>query len=311
MIPIPSSSGKRRLLIALVVARTLFLHQLQLVGGQSQDGQAAPQRQHILDPSQTYYLKQGDQFFIASQSALNLHTALPVGTYTVGWSEALGQYYLKEILPFDLKDKVKLYGDTVQQARRILHTFQARAGQSTGVLLAGQKGSGKTLLAKYISVRAAAELGVSTIVINEPWSGERFNAFIQTIRQPAIVLFDEFEKVYRKTAEVEAAEFSKQQAEQERLMRHGVAYSSTNAESSLISNPSQDAILTLLDGVYPSTMLFLFTVNDKTKISQNMMNRPGRIYYVLDFSGLDSNFISDCKYHLYCTVFGLVSYGAE
>ena len=243
-----------------------------------------------LDPSKTCYLKRADQFYVAAQSALNLHNKLPLGWYTVGWNQMMSEYYLKQIFPFDLRGK-KLYGDTTMQAERILKTFQARAGKTTGVLLAGQKGSGKTLLAKHISVRAAEELGVSTIVINEPWSGERFNAFIQSIQQPTIVLFDEFEKVYRQSAASEATEHDKRL---ERRMRYGDHEEFMPGEDR-ISNPSQDAILTLLDGVYPSNMLFLFTVNDKSKISENMMNRPGRIYYVLDFSGLESNFIHDCK----------------
>jgi hypothetical protein len=275
-----------------------------------------PPAAHLLlvDPSQTYYLKRGDMFFVASQSALNLHTSLPVGSYTVG--RHVGEYYLQEILPFDLTGQ-KLYGDTQRQAERILHTFRARGGDggignngpptsssSTGVLLAGQKGSGKTLLAKYISVRAAQEMGVSTIVINEPWSGERFNAFIQSIRQPCIVLFDEFEKVYRQSTAAEVAEVERiaRYNDGHHNLHHFVDYnnngelSSSSSAANTISNPSQDAILTLLDGVYPSTMLFLFTVNDKTKLSRNMMNRPGRIYYVLDFAGLEANFIRECTF---------------
>jgi energy-coupling factor transporter ATP-binding protein EcfA2 len=291
-----------RLIVVLALVMIQFGHHPVLAGRQSQDD--PPLMAHtLLNPSQTYYLKRGDQFYIASQSALNLHVAIPVGTYAVGWNEPLGEFYLKEILPFNLNDKTKkLYGETKAQAERILHTFQARAGQSTGVLLAGQKGSGKTLLAKHISVRAAAELGVSTIVINEPWSGERFNAFIQAIHQPAIVLFDEFEKVYRQATEVEIAEARALNGKRG-FGGYGGAYGEVygmSSDASSISNPSQDAILTLLDGVYPSTMLFLFTVNDKTKISPNMMNRPGRIYYVLNFSGLDSSFIKDCKHRNTC-----------
>jgi len=238
----------------------------------------------VLDHSKTYFLKEEDRFNVATQSALNLHDALPVGSYTVGLYPT-GQYYLKEIQPFDLSGK-KLYGDTERHGRRILDTFKTREG-STGVLLAGEKGSGKTLLAKYISVQAAKE-GISTIVINEAWSGERFNAFIQSIRQPAIVLFDEFEKVYRQSAEVEMSDSSRRRYLYDDYMGQGVDYAEQGP------NPSQDAILTLLDGVYPSSMLFLLTVNDKTKITKNMMNRPGRIFYVLDFAGLELDFVRDC-----------------
>ena len=43
----------------------------------------------------------------------------------------------------------------------------------------------------------AAEHGISTIVINEALSDDSFSSFIQSTQQPAIVLFDEFEKIYR------------------------------------------------------------------------------------------------------------------
>jgi hypothetical protein len=119
-------------------------------------------------------------------------------------------------------------------------------------MLTGEKGSGKTLLAKLLAV-TAAETGVPTIVINEPWCGEGFNAFMQMIEQPTVILFDEFEKVYDKE--------------------------------------DQEKMLTLLDGVYPSKKLFILTCNDKWRIDNHMRNRPGRIFYSLDFKGLEQDFI--------------------
>jgi hypothetical protein len=119
-------------------------------------------------------------------------------------------------------------------------------------MLTGEKGSGKTLLAKMLAV-TAAEAGVPTIVINEPWCGEGFNSFMQMIEQPTVILFDEFEKVYDKE--------------------------------------DQERMLTLLDGVYPSKKLFVLTCNDKWRVDAHMRNRPGRIFYSLDFKGLEQDFI--------------------
>lgn len=100
-----------------------------------------------------------------------------------------------------------------------------------------------------------AEQGVPTIVINAPWCGDEFNAFMQMIEQPAIILFDEFEKIY--------------------------------------DRDDQEKMLTLLDGVYPSKKLFILTCNDKWRVNEHMRNRPGRIYYMLDYKGLEHNFIEE------------------
>jgi hypothetical protein len=121
-------------------------------------------------------------------------------------------------------------------------------------MLTGEKGSGKTLLAKMLSVKGYDQ-GIPTIVINQPWCGESFNAFIQSIEQPVIVVFDEFEKVYD---------------EQE-----------------------QEMMLTLLDGVYPTKKLFVLTCNDKWRVNQHMRNRPGRIFYSLEYKGLEAEFIRE------------------
>jgi len=203
--------------------------------------------------SASLYLKKGKVFKVTSKEELDIHERLPTATYTVGFTSCSGEFYLEKIDPFSVPDK--LYGNPDRLANRILRTFHNRKG-STGVVLAGEKGSGKTLLAKYISKLGAERDGIVTLVINEAWCGEAFNQFLQMIQQPAIVIFDEFEKVYHET-----------------------------------TNRTQ--LLTLLDGVYPSQKLFLLTCNDKWNLDVHMTNRPGRIFYMIDYTGLDDAFIRD------------------
>ena len=82
------------------------------------------------------------------------------------------------------------------------------------------------------------------------------------IQQPTIVVFDEFEKVYN---------------EQDQKTK----------------------MLTLLDGVYPSKKLFVMTCNDKWMLDEHLQNRPGRVYYMIDYTGLDGDFITEyCKDNL-------------
>ena len=197
----------------------------------------------------TYFLKSGTRFNVSTKESMDLHEQLPSGNYTVKFDKMAGCFYLEQIDSFEIKGKV--YGDTRKRAQRILNTFDDRTA-STGVLLTGEKGSGKTLLAKMLSIEGA-KLGVPTIVINAPWCGEDFNGFMQMIDQPMIILFDEFEKVYERE--------------------------------------DQEKMLTLLDGVYPSKKLFVLTCNDKWRVNEHMRNRPGRIFYMMDYKGLENDFI--------------------
>lgn len=198
----------------------------------------------------TYYIRNGNTFRLADEKNLDIQNELPVGNYTIK-QDMHGALFLESIDSFEMP--AKIYGDALKNADRIMQTFQSRTA-STGVMLTGEKGSGKTLLAKMLSI-TGAEVGVPTIVINAPWRGEQFNTFIQSIEQECIILFDEFEKVYDRDEQTE--------------------------------------ILTLLDGVYPSKKLFILTCNDKYRVDGYMRNRPGRIYYMIDFAGLDANFIRE------------------
>lgn len=200
----------------------------------------------------TYFLLQGDTYQVAPDAAVNLTNMLPGGTYTVTYDELHDVYALKVIDSFEIPSKI--YGDTMQTAKRILNTFYSR-DSSTGVLLAGEQGSGKTLLAKILSFEGI-ERGVPTILVDRPYCGTTFNTFLQSIDQPTIVLFDEFEKVYHETED-------------------------------------QEAILTVLDGVYSSKKLFIITCNDTWRINEHMKNRPGRLFYRLDYTGLDQDFIRE------------------
>lgn len=197
------------------------------------------------------FLVSGNTVHIRDKNTVHAHDDLPVGTYTVKFSEQQGEFFLEMIENFTLPDKI--YGASTDNAARILNTFHSRPG-STGVLLSGIKGAGKTLLAKQTSIEGLA-IGIPTIVINKDWRGDVFNAFIQSISTPSIVLFDEFEKIYGWS--------------------------------------EQRQILTLFDGVFNSRKLFLITTNEDRDVSEYLQNRPGRMYYNFKFDTLDQVFIKE------------------
>lgn len=148
------------------------------------------------EPCHRVYFQSGRRFTPADPAALNLKDALPPGTYTIGRTET--GFFLEQLDNFSLP--TRLYGDVDANARRILNTFLGRPS-GTGVLLSGNKGSGKTMLAKRIAQLARSELGLIAILISRPLCGEEFNLFLQGIQQPAVVIFDEFEKVYDREAQ--------------------------------------------------------------------------------------------------------------
>lgn len=201
----------------------------------------------------SYYMKSGNTFRIATKESMDLHDQLPAGNYVVK-QDPFENFYIEQIENFDVP--TKLYGDTTKNTDRIINSFWDRE-KSTGVMLVGEKGSGKTLLSKNICVKLAKQK-VPTIVINHPWHGDKFNTLIQSIQQPCIVMFDEFEKVY--------------------------------------NNEEQEQLLTLLDGIYSTKKLFMLTSNDKWRVDSHMRNRPGRIFYMVDFKGLDETFIREYCY---------------
>ena len=206
-----------------------------------------------LENAMAHFLKSGNTYKVASEEAMDIHSELPAGNYVIKL-DMFENMYLEHIDSFEVSGKI--YGDTLKNIDRIINTFWQRS-HSTGVMLTGEKGSGKTLLSKKISIELAKQ-GVPTIVINDAFTGEKFNTLLQTISQPCVILFDEFEKVYDKD--------------------------------------EQEAILTLLDGVYSGKKLFILTCNDKWRVDQHMRNRPGRIFYMIDFTGLSTEFIVE-----YCT----------
>ncbi len=199
-----------------------------------------------------YFLRSGTAFTPADESALNLHEKLPPGNYVIRQWPQNGPLYFDQVEAFTPPRKV--YGQMSARVQRIMQTFNDRES-ATGALFLGEKGSGKSLMAKLCAIEGFKQ-DMPCIIVSQPWCGEQFNQLIQSLNQDAVILFDEFEKVYHK-------------------------------------QEHQHEILTLLDGVFPTKKLFILTVNDQWAVDKHMKNRPGRLFYMLDFKGLEQDFIKD------------------
>lgn len=166
---------------------------------------------------------------------------------------------------FDLPSK--LYGNIEARADKVVHAYNDRPS-STGVLSTGDKGAGKTELSKLICNKMLAQ-DIPVIVVNEPYSGDEFNQFINKLGEICI-FFDEFVKIYNKN------------------------------ENSNSQHQPQNDLLTLLQGTASKKRLIVITENNEWLINDYMKNRPGRIYYHFRYDKIDESVISD-----YCIEFNI------
>ena len=103
----------------------------------------------------SYFLKSGNTYRVTKKESLDLTEHLPAGNYIIQKNEMTGELFLEKIDAFQAIGKV--YGDSLKNTDRIVNTFMDRPS-TTGVMLTGEKGSGKTLLTKNVCMKLAERL---------------------------------------------------------------------------------------------------------------------------------------------------------
>lgn len=172
---------------------------------------------------------------------------VPAGYWRVE-VDPFGKYYLSPVKPFEVPEKI--YGSLLKHVPRIKQVFDEKVHGMT-VMLEGLKGSGKSLLMKYIS-KDFVDNHEGIVIINEGYSGPDFFTFIQNIQQQKIVITDEFDKKYKDTEK-------------------------------------RNSLLSLLDGTYPSHTMYILTMNASSRHEsfEFFHNRPGRVFFNLKFNAVD------------------------
>ena len=179
---------------------------------------------------------------------------LPAQVYTVKYSQLTGFYLGMYKDKLELPDKI--YGNTQERVDRCITSYKERSA-STGVLMTGDKGTGKTLLMSLLANTVIEQLDQPVLLINEPYSGSQFLDFIESVGECCLV-FDEFGKMY-----------------------------SSNSKVSDDNMPKQNSLLNLMDGVDKTKRLIIITENREYDINEFMLNRPSRVYYHFRYKKLD------------------------
>ena len=146
----------------------------------------------------------------------------------------------------DLITDEKIYGNTREKVTKVLRTFDTFS-RNMGVILSGPKGAGKSMFARCLATEGKKQ-NLPLIIVDGSYAG--LPDFISKIKQECIVLFDEFEKTFDR------------------------------------DNGEQESLLSLFDGLDSGKKLFVLTCNDTLKLSEFLLNRPGRFHYHFQFGVL-------------------------
>ena len=187
----------------------------------------------------------GNSFRIYDDSLL-IHDLLPAQTYRVQFEEMSG---FSLVLHKDMEIKENVYGVHDSKLHKVMNAFQ-NFDRSLGVILSGKKGIGKSLFAKMLCKEAVAN-GYPVIIVDTAIPG--ISAYLESIEQEAVVLFDEFDKTF-----------------------------AANRMSESSFNP-QTELLSLFDGTAGGKKLYVITCNDINKLNVFLVNRPGRFHYHFRF----------------------------
>lgn len=224
-------------------------------------------------------IKVGQEYKLTEDNC-SISTKLEPNIYILDFNSMTGEFFLIKQMFSKFKLPSKLYGNANEITDRIIKTYY-RKNQKMGVLLHGEKGTGKSIISKQIVNRLSNTIPV--IIIKDFFKDSTaLENFLNELNTPIIVFIDEFEKIYY------------------------------NIEH-------QNTMLSIMDGTGQSDILFLLTSNGET-LNNYLINRPGRIYYSIKFDGLDESTINSViddilvnpQYkdliHRMCTIIGVINF---
>lgn len=115
---------------------------------------------------------------------------IPGKVYDLNWDRWESRPIFSENGDLNLPKKVYELKKDKTFKERVLTCFSKTGAQTTGVMLAGTKGTGKTILAKVL----ATESNLPIVVVNGEYPAEKLNVFFKEFKTEVCVIFDEIEK---------------------------------------------------------------------------------------------------------------------
>lgn len=136
------------------------------------------------------FIKAGDQIMPKPQG---MDYKLKAGkVYLLTCDKYSDELYLKEDNDFQLPEKYYQSAGDKRFINKVINTFTKTQKLTTGVLLSGIKGSGKTLMAKHIAMNS----NVPIIVVDKSVRAGDIESFFSRIKIDTCVIFDELDKYW-------------------------------------------------------------------------------------------------------------------
>ncbi|KXO99048.1 Uncharacterised protein (plasmid) [Tsukamurella tyrosinosolvens] len=179
---------------------------------------------------------------------------LQPGTYTLTFSQLAG--YSIVTLPDLQPPTYRVYGRRDATIAKVLRTYE-HSTRALGVLFEGDKGIGKSSTTVELARQARDQFQLPVILVNHATPG--LSDFLGSLGE-VVIVFDEFEKNFPRSDD---------------------------------NGDQQAQFLTLFDGTDSTKRLYILTVNDTLKLSQYLLNRPGRLHYLISFDYPDTQAVRD------------------
>lgn len=212
-------------------------------------------------PVKTIFNDQGQTVQIIRIDEEQLSDTLAPGVYTLEMSMN-GPYLYKVADRYQVPSRV--YGKAQTNAQRAIKAFEERE-QSTGVLLSGLKGAGKTMTATLMG-NMVIDLGLPVIEVKSAIDPEVVEYVLTAVGKCA-ALIDEFGKLYN-------------------LKKNDSDKDDNNKDSGRVAS-----LLSLFAGTTTSKRLMILTENNLAQINSFMLDRPGRVLYHFRHNSLDPEVI--------------------
>lgn len=184
---------------------------------------------------------------------------LEVKNYRIDFSEFSGLFLVDED-NFTLPEKI--YDVDKEFRELVLKSFNMNT-RNTGVLLDGEKGFGKSVMAKQLAIQA--NLPVIMITKSIPVKYD-FLAFLNNIKQEFVLFIDEFEKIFP----------------------NGNSHLDDDDDNKK-NSPSQHVFLSYLDGSTSNEFKKLVLLTTNTPIDDKFINRPSRIKFYKEYVSMSED----------------------